>query len=88
LLQRERRLLADCVAKRFCLLERARSIQDHRPIRDVDFKNSHGQIHSFQIYIPQLRHGDFCNNIGTTQTLRHGSLTSAIAGKLKNICSS
>jgi hypothetical protein len=36
-------------------------IQDHRPIRNVDFKNSHGQIHSFQIYIPQLRHGDFCN---------------------------
>jgi hypothetical protein len=31
-------VLADFVAKRFCLLERARLIQDHAPIRNVGSK--------------------------------------------------
>ena len=73
---------AESSSGRFCcktiLPIGARKI-DSRPCANTQrwFKNSHGQIHSFQIYIPQLRHGDFCNKI---------PLKADIASAPRNVC--
>ena len=62
------RLLADCVAKRFCASERARLIQDHAPICNVDSENPFASIRLLRISILQPLRGDFCNTIGTSAT--------------------
>jgi hypothetical protein len=43
-------VLADFVAKRFCLLERARLIQDQAPMRNVDSKIHAARFDRFKFY--------------------------------------